>query len=55
MRLQEKEQEVDDLIIQIQAEKVLSFFFSSLHVAPSSSKELQIEQNTDLCLSTVTL
>lgn len=55
MRLQEKEQEVDDLIIQIQAEKVLSFFCSSLRVAPSSSKELQIVQNMDLCLITVTL
>lgn len=54
MRLQEKEQEVDDLIIQIQAEKVLSFFCSSLRVAPSSS-ELQIVQNMDSCLITVTL
>lgn len=55
MRLQEKEQEVDDLIIQIQAEKVLPFFCSPLSAPPSSSAEPQIVQNTDLCLGTITL
>ena len=54
MRLQEKEKEVDDLTIQIQAEKVVSFFRFPLPAPPSSSVEPQIVQNMGLYLQTIT-
>jgi len=42
LRLQEKEEEVDNLTIQIQAEKVVSFLCFPLFAPPSSSAKPQV-------------
>lgn len=54
MRLQEKEEEVDSLTVQIQAEKVVSFFCFPLPAPPSTSVEPQIVQNRGLYLQKIT-